>query len=60
MNFCRKQSFMRPLIALNIEDSVRMQLYQDYVRRQQTGDPYQGLIPNYDEVFLTLDYARMN
>ena len=51
---------MRPLIALNIEDSVRMQLYQDYVRRQQTGDPYQGLIPNYDEVFLTLDYARMN
>ena len=49
---------MRPLIALNIDDATRMELYQDYVRRQQQGDPYQGLIPNYDEVFLTLDYVR--
>jgi hypothetical protein len=51
---------MRPLIARNVEESVRVQLYQDYIKSGQTGDPYQGLIANYDNVFLTLDYARIN
>jgi hypothetical protein len=51
---------MRPLIQLNVEDSVRVQLYQDYINSRQTGDPYQGLIANPNDVFLTLDYVRIN
>lgn len=59
MNFLRKQAYMRPLIALKLGDSERQELYQDFVRAQQIRvDPYQGLMRNPNDAFLTLDSVR--